>query len=88
VGQQIDDGDLPELLPTANLPNATTFYETVRIDDPAEDGSAGIYFRISQKGWLNIRNIYSIQKYIKVLIIWPIWPRKDCPKLWCQYYLK
>ena len=25
-------------------------YETVRINDPAEDGSAGIYFRISQRG--------------------------------------
>ena len=25
-------------------------YESVQIDDPAEDGSSGIYFRISQKG--------------------------------------
>lgn len=33
-----------------NASNGGGVYESVQIDDPAENGSSGIYFRISQKG--------------------------------------
>lgn len=42
-----------------NLSNRGSVYESVQIDDPAEDGSSGIYFRISQKGVDYLANLAS-----------------------------
>ncbi|CAK5025295.1 unnamed protein product [Meloidogyne enterolobii] len=42
-----------------NLSNRGGVYESVQIDDPAEDGSSGIYFRISQKGVDYLANLAS-----------------------------
>jgi hypothetical protein len=46
VGQDLEENMEQPSMPITN--NNT--YETVRIDDPAEDGSSGLYFRISQRG--------------------------------------